>query len=132
MIKTFIKERNTGWNELIQIDTDSGKVKMYSVDKELGFPFSEYYTTIAEMGYKSISEIIDRMKFFKNKEIDTDKQIEKEISGLLKLAKHRSEHNNHIYLIMNDGTKYNDIVERLKTYDMTEAEAVKKINNYIN
>ena len=33
---------------------------------------------------------------------------------------------------MNDGTKYNDIVERLKSYGMGEDEAVKKIDYFIN
>ena len=65
------------------------------------------------------------------KEIDTDRQIAKEITGLLKLAKHRAEHNKHICITLNDGTKYNDIVERLKAYGMTEAEALKKIDYFI-
>lgn len=132
MIRTFINiRRNVNWNELIQVDMESGKVKIYSVDKELDFPFSEYYTTLQEMGYTSLKQFLKRMKATK-KEIDTDRQIAKEITGLLKLAKYRAEHNTHIYLTLNDGTKYNDIVERLKAYGMTEAEAVKKINNYIN
>ena len=132
MIKTFIQERAGKWDELIQIDTESGKVKIYSVDKSLGFPFSEYYTTVAEMGYKSIKEMIDTMKRKDNKkEIDTEEQTQKEINGLLKLAKHRAEHNKHICITLNDGTKYNDIVERLKAYGMTESEALKKIDNFI-
>ena len=130
MIKTFIQEHAEKWDELIQIDTESGKVKIYSVDKSLDFPFSEYYTTFQEMGYTSLKQFLKRMKATK-KEIDTDRQIAKEITGLLKLAKYRSEHNKHIYLTLNDGTKYNDIVERLKTYGMTEAEAIKKVNDYI-
>ncbi|MBR5596624.1 MAG: hypothetical protein IKW30_04365 [Lachnospiraceae bacterium] len=132
MTRTFIQETNKKWDELIQIDTESGKVKIYTVDKELGFPFSEYYTTVEEMGYKSINQMINTMKKKDNKqEIDTAEQTEKEIIGLLKLAKHRAENNRHICLILKDGTKYNDIVERLKAYGMTEAEAVKKISNYL-
>ena len=91
MIKTFIQETSKKWDELIQIDTESGKVKIYTVDKELGFPFSEYYTTVEEMGYKSINEMVNTMKKKDNKqEIDTVKQTEKEIIGLLKMAKHRA------------------------------------------
>lgn len=131
MIKTFIQEHSEKWNELIQVDIESGKVKIYSVDKGLDFPFSEYYTTLQEMGYTSLKQFLKRMKATK-KEIDTDRQIAKEITGLLKLAKHRAEHNKHICLILNDGTKYNNIVERLKTYGMTEAEALKKIDYFIN
>ena len=131
MLKTFIQEHAEKWDELIQIDTESEKVKIYSVDKSLDFPFSEYYTTLQEMGYTSLKQFSKRMKATK-KEINTDRQIAKEITGLLKLAKYRSEHNKHIYLTLNDGTKYNDIVERLKTYGMTEAEALKKIDYFIN
>ena len=124
MIKIFIQEHAEKWDELIQIDTESGKVKIYSVDKVLDFPFSEYYTTLQEMGYTSLKQFLKRMKATK-KEIDTDRQMAKEITGLLKLAKHRAEHNKHICITLNDGTKYNDIVERLKTYGMTEAEKEK-------
>lgn len=131
MIRTFINIRNTSWNELVQVDTESGKIKYYSVDQEMGFPFSESYTTFSEMGYESINDIIKRIKRWKE-EIATDRQVAKEISGLLKLAKYRAEHNKHICLTLNDGTKYNDIVERLKTYGMTEAEALKKIDYFIN
>ena len=131
MLKTFIQERAEKWDELIQIDTESGKIKIYSVDKGLDFPFSEYYTTLQEMGYTSLKQFLKRMKETK-KEIDTDRQIAKEITGLLKLAKHRAEHNKHIYLTLNDGTKYNDIVERLKAYGMTESEAIKKIDYFLN
>ena len=130
MIKTFIQERAGKWDELIQIDTESGKVKIYSVDKSLDFPFSEYYTTLQEMGYTSLKQFLKRMKANK-KEIDTEEQTQKEINGLLKLAKHRAEHNKHICITLNDGTKYNDIVERLKAYGMTESEALKKIDNFI-
>ena len=120
MLRTFIQERNKkSWNELIRIDTESGKVKIYSINKKLGFPFSEYYTTVTKMGYKSINDMIKQIKTNK-KEIDTDRQIAKEITGLLKLAKHRAEQ------------QYNDIVERLKVYGMTEAEALKRIDYFIN
>lgn len=131
MLRTFIQEKSTDWNELVQIDTESEKVKIYSVDKEIGFPFSEYYTMVAEMGYKSVNDIIKRMKSIK-KEIATDRQIASEITGLLKLAKYRSEHGKHTYIILKDNTKYNDIVERLKSYGMEEAEAVKKIDYFLN
>lgn len=131
MIRTFINIRNKSWDELVQVDTESGKVRIYEVDKEMGFPFSEYYSTSAEMGYKSIDEIVNRLKFRKE-EIATDKQVAREITGLLKLAKYRADHNKHTCIVLKDGTKYNDIVERLKAYGMTELEAVKKIDYFIN
>lgn len=134
MIRIFIQEKEK-WDELIQIDTESEKVKIYSVDKELGFPFSEYYTTVTEIGYNSVKEMISTLKSWKTwkKEIDTNEQISKEITGLLRLAKYRANNNNNIYIVLKkDGTKYNDIVERLKMYGMSEKEAIKKINDYIN
>lgn len=131
MIRTFIQIKSENWNEMIQIDTESGKVKIYSVDKDLDFPFSEYYTTVHEMGYKSITDMIDRMKTRKE-EIETDRQNAKEVSGLLKLAKYRVEHGRYTYIVLDDGTRYNDIVERLKNYGMTEQEALKKIDYFIN
>ena len=131
MVRTFIQERAENWNELVQIDTESGKVKIYSVDKELGFPFSEYHSSISDMGYDSVNDMVKRMKSRK-KEIETNRQTAKEISGLLKLAKHRAEHNKHIYLTLNDGTKHNDVVERLKSYGMPESEALKKIDYFLN
>lgn len=83
------------------------------------------------MGYKTVKEMIGTLKSWK-KEIDTNEQISKEITGLLNLAKHRANNNNNIYIVLKDGTKYNDIVERLKMYGMSEKEAIKKINDYIN
>ena len=131
MIRTFIQER-TDWDELIQIDTESGKVKQYCVEKTIGFPFSEYYTTVSDMGYKSINDCIKRMKQIKHAELETEKQTEKEITGLLNLTKHRAENNRHTCIILKDGTKYNDIVERLKVYGLSEEAAVKKIDEFLN
>ena len=62
MIRTFIQEYAEKWDELIQIDTESKKVKIYLVDKGLDFPFSEYYTTLQEMGYTSLKQFLKRMK----------------------------------------------------------------------
>lgn len=131
MLRTFIQERAEKWDEFMQIDTESEKVKIYSVDKEIGFPFSEYYTTVMEMGYKTVNEMVNAIKVTK-KEITTDRQIAREITGLLKLAKYRADNNKYIYIIMKDGTKYNDIVDRMKAYGISETEVVKKIDYYIN
>lgn len=126
MIKTFIQERAEKYDELLQINTENGAVKIYSVEKEIGFPFSEYETNSKDMGYDSVDDMIKNMKITA-KEIDTKSQIEKEINGLLNLAKHRADNNKHVYITLKDGTKYNDIVERLKKYGIEEKEAVKMI-----
>lgn len=128
MIRTFIQER-TDWDELMQIDTESGKVKIYAVDKELGFPFSEYYTTLSDMGYNSITNFIKRMRKIKDAEIDTDQQTEKEIQGLINLAKHRAEHGGNVFMKLKDGMLYNDIAERLRNYGLSESEAMQKLEN---
>ncbi len=130
MTKTYIQERNTTWNELIQINTENNQVKIYCVDKELGFPFSEYYSSVSEMGYDSAEDFVKTMKIRKT-EISTEMQQTKEIDGLLKLAKYRHQNNNHTCILLKDGTRYNDIVERLTVYGFTAEEAAHKIANYI-
>lgn len=129
MIRTFIKERPLKWDELIQINTKTKEVKIYAVDKELGFPFSEYHTTVTEIGFESVKEMIDTIKLRK-KEISTKKEISREIEGLFKLAKYRIKNNNYKYLLLNNNIKYNDIIERLKEYGITESEAIRKIDYY--
>ena len=129
MIRTFIKERPLKWDELIQINTKTKEVKIYAVDKELGFPFSEYHTTVTEIGFESVKEMIDTIKLRK-KEISTKKEISREIEGLFKLAEYRIKNNNYKYLLLNNNIKYNDIIERLKEYGITESEAIRKIDYY--
>lgn len=130
MIRTFIQERKGNFDELLQINTESGEVKIYAVDKELNFPFSEYYSTVSEMGYDSISEMVKTMKNKETKkEIDTEAQTKKEINGLYKLAEHRAKNGNNIFMRLKDGTFYNDICERLKKYGISESESMKKLQN---
>lgn len=130
MIRTFVNER-AKWDNVTQINTETKEVKIYAVDKELGFPFSEYTTTVSEMGWRSTDEFINRMKRTSDYEPNTEEQTEKEIQGLLKLAKYRNEHNCHTCIILKDGTKHNDIVERLKTYGIEEIKAVEMISDFI-
>lgn len=131
MIRTFIQERKGNFDELLQINTESGEVKVYAVDKELGFPFSEYYSTVSEMGYKSIDEMVKTMKNKETKkEIDTDTQIKKEINGLYKLAEHRAKNGGgNVFMKLKDGTLYNDISERLKKYGISKSESMQKLQN---
>ena len=131
MIRTFIKERPLKWDELVQINTKTKEVKIYAVDKELDFPFSEYYTTVTEIGFESAKEMIDTIKLRK-KEISTKREISREIEGLFKLAEYRIKNNNYKYLLFNNNIKYNDIIERLKGYGITELEAIRRIDYYIN
>ena len=130
MIRTFIQERKGNFDELLQINTESGEVKIYAVDKELDFPFSEYYSTVIEMGYNSIDEMVKTMKNKETKkEIDTDTQTTKEINGLYKLAEQRAKNGGNVFMKLKDGTLYNDISERLKKYGIPETESMKKLQN---
>lgn len=130
MIRTFIQERKGNFDELLQINTENGEVKIYAVEKELDFPFSEYYSTVSEMGYNSIDEMVKTMKNKETKkEIDTDKQTKKEINGLYKLAEHRAKNGGNVFMKLKDGTLYNDISERLKKYGIPETESMKKLQN---
>ena len=131
MIKTFIQER-AKWNEILKVDTESGVITTYSQDKEIGFPFSEYSTSLKEMGYGSLKQLYDRMKQIGKKEVDTEEQAKSEIEGLLNLAKYRKEHNGYRNIILRDGSVYDDIVERLKQYNFTECEAIRAIERKIN
>lgn len=130
MIRTFIQERKENFDELLQINTENGEVKIYAVDKGLDFPFSEYYSTVSKMGYNSIDEMVKTMKSKETKkEIDTDTQTKKEINGLYKLAEHRAKNGNNIFMRLKDGTIYNDISERLKKYGISEIESMQKLQN---
>ncbi len=132
MIRTFIYERNgIEWDELLQVNTETEEVKIYSVEKDIGFPFSIYNTSVEGMGYSTIKEMLRHILQGK-KEIQTDRQIAKEVTGLLQLAKYRIDNKKPMLMILKDGTRYNDIVERLKDYNMDEAEALRKIDYYIN
>lgn len=130
MIRTFIQERKGNFDELLQINTESGEVKIYAVDKELGFPFSEYYSTVSEMGYTSISEMVKTMERKETKkEIDTDEQTKKEINGLYNLAEYRARNGGNIFMRLKNGSLYNDISERLKKYGISESESMNRIQN---
>ena len=83
MLRTFINERNK-WDEVMQIDTVTGEVRTYCVEKELGFPFAENNTSFVKLGYKSVDEMIQQIVSRKT-EIDTKTQLERERVGIEKL-----------------------------------------------
>lgn len=135
MIRIFERPTNSKWKELILIDDEKGLIKIYSQDKELGFPFSEYKTSLKEYGYESADNYYKTIsKREKNnlgrvsiKELEATEQMASEVSGLVKLAKYRNDNGNYKCLILKNGIHYNDIVERLKEY-VTEEKALELIN----
>ena len=134
MIRIFERPTNVEWKELILIDDEKDLIKIYSQDKKLGFPFSEYKTSLKEYGYESADNYYKTIsKREKNnlgrvsiKELEATEQMASEVSGLVKLAKYRNDNGNYTSLILKDGTLYNDIIERLKEY-ITEEKALELI-----
>ena len=135
--RTFTRDTNKTYRELIQINDAENTIKIYAQSKEIGFPFDEYTTSLSEYGYKSSDDFFksvsrrekENLNRVRIKEIDTDIQTKSEIDGLLNLAKYRKEHGRYTSLILNDGTLKNDIIDRLSAYGYTTAEAIKAIEN---
>lgn len=114
MTRTFLINRNK-WNDIVRVNEETGEVLVYSQDAELGFRFSEYQTTIKDMGYNSIKDYVKKMKQNGKHEVDTQEQEDSEIAGLLNLAKYRVQ----------NGRITRDIPERLTAYGFTLADATK-------
>lgn len=133
--RTFTRDANKSYRELIQINDAENTIKIYVQNKEIGFPYSEYTWSLSEYGYKSADDFYksisrrekDILNHVNIKEIDTDMQIESEIKGILNLAKYRKDNGRYTSLILEDGTLKNDIVDRLKAYGYTTVEALKAI-----
>ena len=135
-VRTFVREAgNAKYREVVQINEVEGTMKIYNQDKEIGFPFSEYVMGLAEAGYKSADAYFKNMtkreraalNRVETVEVNTEEQLDSEIKGLVSLAKYRKEHGCYRCLVLKDGTKKNDIIDRLKNYGLTESEAVHKI-----
>jgi spore germination protein YaaH len=135
MIRIFEHPTFTEWKDLVLIDDEKDLIKIYSQDKKLGFPFSEYKTSLKEYGYQSADDFYKKIsKRERNnlghvniKELEASEQLASEVSGLVKLAKYRNDHGCYNSIIKNDGTLYNDIIERLKEY-VTEEKALELIH----
>ena len=134
MIRIFERPTNSKWKELILIDDEKDLIKIYSQDKELGFPFSEYKTSLKEYGYKSADDFYksiskrerNNLGHVRITELEVSEQLASEVSGLIKLAKHRNDNGCYNSIIKKDGTLYNDIIERLKEY-VSEEKALELI-----
>lgn len=118
MIRIFERPTSTKWKELILIDDEKDIIKIYNQDKEFGFPFSEYATSLKEYGYQSADEFYKTVsKREKNnlghvniKELDPNEQMRSEIAGLRNLVKYREDNK----------LQYNDVIEKLKEYGVKE------------
>ena len=118
MIRIFERPTNKEWKELILIEDEKDLIKIYNQNKELGFPFSEYKTSLKEYGYQSADDFYKAVsKREKNnlghvtiKELDPNEQMRSEITGLRNLVKYRKDNK----------LQYNDVIEKLKEYGATE------------
>lgn len=134
-VRTFAREAGSSkYREVVQINEAEGTMKIYCQDKEIGFPFSEYVTGLAEAGYESADAYYKGMTKRERAvgradtvEVDTKEQVASEIEGLINLAKYRKENGCYRCLVLKDGTMKNDVIERLMGYGLTETEAVHKI-----
>ena len=124
-IRTFKRETVGKYREIVQINEVADIIKIYTQDKEIGFPFSEYISSLRNFGYNSADEYIRSMQKREKEnihrtcteEIDTDTQIKSEIDGFFNLANYRKER----------GKSYADIVGSLKAYGLTEQEILKRL-----
>lgn len=117
MKRTFVKERDfLKFKELVQIDETTGEVKIYCQDKELGFPFSEYRTTVTELKWAGVEEFEKFLSKEEMEEVDTQVQEESEVKGLHNLREYRKKYTGCGGMRLKDGTEYDDISERLKAY----------------
>lgn len=136
IIRIFNRGNNGKYTEFVKIDDEKNTIKIYQVENEIGFPFSEYETSLTEYGYKSAEDYYRSIKKRVGKdhivEVDAAEQTAKEINGLVKLAKYREDNGGNRLIKLEDGTLYDDIVERLKAYNLTEEKAIELINLYIN
>ena len=118
MIRTFFKDVTTAtYNEIRRINTETNKISLFVQDKELGFAFSDYETTLSDMGYKRMNDLIKTLKEHGFTETDTEAQIQSEIDGLLNLAKYRKANGHHV----------SDIPERLEAYGIHADDARKMV-----
>lgn len=129
-IKTFLLSENPykDYRELIQIDDEKKTIKFYSQHKKIGFPFSMWTTNLPKCGYQSANDFYNKVSRRKNnlgrvkiKEIETSAQMASEIAGYVNLAKYRQEHN----------SSYDDVIEYLKAYGLSEGEILKRIEYFI-
>lgn len=112
MTRTFLINRSK-WNDVVRVNEETGEVLLYSQDAELGSRFSEYQTTVSDMGYKSVKQLVKQMLMNGKHEVNTSDQEASEIAGLLNLAKYRAK----------NGKIISDIPERLIAYGFSLEEA---------
>jgi hypothetical protein len=122
MIRTFYKAVTTAtYNEIRRINTETNVISLFVQDKELGFAFSDYETTLANMGYRSMNDFIKTLEKHGFSETDTKAQIQSEINGLLNLAKYRKDNGHHV----------SDIPGRLEAYGIHADEARRMVLDII-
>jgi hypothetical protein len=121
MIKTFKKELNShDYNEIRIINLESGEFTHYFQDKNIGFIFSDYTTTVFEMGYKSVKECIKelRSRGLLGQEVDYKEQKESERIGYIKLGVERIKRAGRV-----NTNDFEDVITKLSKYGMGFCDA---------
>jgi hypothetical protein len=97
MIRIFEHPTNKRWKELVLIDDEQDLIKIYCQDKEFGFTFSEYKTSLKKYGYTSADDYKKTMKQRYNGiiEVNAEQQIESERIGLIKLKEEQERIRNN-------------------------------------
>lgn len=128
MIKAFKKECSQ-YHEVRIINLETGEFTRYFQDKHIGFTFSNYTTTVFEMGYKSVNECIKTLKDrnFLGNEVDCKEQKESERIGYINLGVERIKRAGRI-----NTNDFEDVCNKFSNYGMGFVDAQNVITgNYL-
>ena len=125
MLKIFRQETsNKKYYELRVFDMENGDFTHYMQDKEVGFIFSYYKTTVIKIGYESITDCMKQLKSrnLLGSEIDYKEQRESEKIGWINLGVLRIKRKNRVNTI-----DFEDVIQRLSEYGLNYVDAQNQI-----
>ena len=121
MIKVFRQETsNKKYWELRIFNMENGDFHHYMQDKEIGFIFGDYPTTVTKIGYESITDCMKELKSRKllGTEVDYKEQRESEKIGFINLGVLRIKRKGRV------NTKdFEDIIQKLSSYGLGYCDA---------
>jgi hypothetical protein len=124
MKKVFVQETINNNYEVRIFNMESGEFSHYYQDKNIGFTFSEYTTTAADMGYKSINDCLKQLKhrFDLGQEVDYQEQLRSEKIGWINLGVERIKRNKRV-----NTRDFEDIIQKLSKYGLGYCDAQNQI-----
>jgi len=119
MIKAFKQEANN-YNEIRIFNLETGEFNSYFQDKNIGYTFTDYKTTVYEMGYKSVNDCMKELKHRKylGVEIDYKEQRESEKLGWIKLGIERIKRAKRV-----NTSDFEDVIKKLSIYGLGYCDA---------